>query len=149
MSTTECCFAEANAQACCDILQADLFGQSSLQGLFAVGEVACSGLHGANRLASNSLLEGLVFANRAVQASIDHTEVALRTAGAHLHHAAVHAQFTGGAPAPVVTPSTVQHQLMSCLSSSILTLVPAGIVRNLLDIAALLAFDQHAHALLA
>jgi L-aspartate oxidase len=42
----------------------DLRGRSSLEGLYACGEVACSGVHGANRLASNSLLEGLVFAHR-------------------------------------------------------------------------------------
>ncbi len=42
----------------------DLHGRSSVPGLFATGEVACSGVHGANRLASNSLLEGLVFSRR-------------------------------------------------------------------------------------
>ena len=42
----------------------DADGRSSVEGLWAVGEVACSGLHGANRLASNSLLEGLVFGAR-------------------------------------------------------------------------------------
>lgn len=46
----------------------DLAGRSSLPGLWAVGEVACTGVHGANRLASNSLLEGLVFADRAARA---------------------------------------------------------------------------------
>ncbi len=43
----------------------ELNGRSTVQGLYAVGEAACSGVHGANRLASNSLLEGLVFATRA------------------------------------------------------------------------------------
>jgi L-aspartate oxidase len=42
----------------------DLHGRTSVLGLYAVGEVACTGVHGANRLASNSLLEGLVFARR-------------------------------------------------------------------------------------
>ncbi|MFZ5870040.1 MAG: L-aspartate oxidase [Actinomycetota bacterium] len=42
----------------------DLSGRSTLDGLYAVGETACTGVHGANRLASNSLLEGLVFAHR-------------------------------------------------------------------------------------
>ena len=42
----------------------DLWGRSAVPGLYATGEVACSGVHGANRLASNSLLEGLVFSRR-------------------------------------------------------------------------------------
>jgi L-aspartate oxidase len=42
----------------------DLLGRSTVPGLYATGEVACSGVHGANRLASNSLLEGLVFSRR-------------------------------------------------------------------------------------
>jgi L-aspartate oxidase len=46
----------------------DLDGRTSVPGLFAAGEAACTGVHGANRLASNSLLEGLVFGARAGQA---------------------------------------------------------------------------------
>jgi L-aspartate oxidase len=46
-------------------IRTDVGGRTSLPGLFAAGEVACTGVHGANRLASNSLLEGLVFGRRA------------------------------------------------------------------------------------
>jgi L-aspartate oxidase len=46
-------------------VDADDYGRTSLQGLYAVGEASCSGLHGANRLGSNSLLEGLTFGARA------------------------------------------------------------------------------------
>ena len=52
-------------------VQTDLWGRTTLPGLFAAGEVACTGVHGANRLASNSLLEGLVFGARAAQAMLE------------------------------------------------------------------------------
>ncbi|KAE8022798.1 hypothetical protein FH972_008568 [Carpinus fangiana] len=56
----------------CGGVRAGLQGETNVKCLYVAGEVACTGLHGANRLASNSLLEALVFARRAVQPSIDH-----------------------------------------------------------------------------
>ena len=52
-------------------IKTDLEGRSNLPGLYAAGEAACTGVHGANRLASNSLLEGLVFGARAGHAMRD------------------------------------------------------------------------------
>ena len=52
----------------CGGIVTDLDGASSLPGLWAAGEVACTGVHGANRLASNSLLEGMVFGPRVIEA---------------------------------------------------------------------------------
>jgi len=52
------------AHYCMGGVMTDTFGRTTLAGLYAVGEVACTGVHGANRLASNSLLEGLVFGLR-------------------------------------------------------------------------------------
>ncbi len=51
-------------------IRTDLEGRTTVRGLYAAGEAACTGVHGANRLASNSLLEGLVFGARAAQAML-------------------------------------------------------------------------------
>jgi len=55
----------------CGGVSVNLEGRTSLDGLFAVGEVACTGLHGANRLASSSLLEGLLWGFRAAEAAAE------------------------------------------------------------------------------
>jgi L-aspartate oxidase len=68
----------------------DLDGRSSLPGLYAVGECACTGLHGANRLASNSLAECVVFGHRAALAALDEP--------------AFSGEFPAARPAPQVVP---------------------------------------------
>jgi L-aspartate oxidase len=62
-------------------VKSDLWGATNVPGLFAAGETACTGVHGANRLASNSLLEGLVFGERAGRAAAQYARTAKQSAG--------------------------------------------------------------------
>ena len=60
-----------SAHYMCGGIQVDLDGQSSIRRLYAVGECSCTGLHGGNRLASNSLIEAVVYANAAARHSLE------------------------------------------------------------------------------
>jgi L-aspartate oxidase len=73
------------AHYCCGGVLVDGWGRSSLNGLYAVGEVSCTGVHGANRLASTSLLEGLVWGTRAAQHIASHFNPVLEGVVADIH----------------------------------------------------------------
>ena len=77
-------------------VRTDLDGRTSLPGLYAAGEVACTGVHGANRLASNSLLEGLVYGERAARTMLSESE---------LKEIAPPKKAAQGKPNGIVTPS--------------------------------------------
>jgi L-aspartate oxidase len=62
-------------------VKTDVNGRTSVKGLYAAGEVACTGVHGANRLASNSLLEGLVFGALAAEAMVEDEGSGMREQG--------------------------------------------------------------------
>ena len=85
----------------------DLWGRTSVPGLLAVGETACTQVHGANRLASNSLLEGAVFGHRAARALLDDPEAAEGPVGPQRADL-IHADALMHAPAGALPPASAE-----------------------------------------
>lgn len=94
----------------------DLDGRSTIPGLYACGEVACSGVHGANRLASNSLLEGLVFGRRIAAAIEADQPVHRDLTEADVHSVGEHRSF--------VVTNAIRRQLQQKMD------VDAGVLRS-------------------
>lgn len=112
----------------------DLNGATSLRGLYAAGEVASTGVHGANRLASNSLLEGLVFGARAAAAMRDGSGGFVASPPRKEPNAGTGRACSlpaGGTPAPdpaPLSPQSTVNEVRSILWSKV------GIIRNGVDL---------------
>jgi L-aspartate oxidase len=94
----------------CGGVVTDVYGQTELRGLFAAGEVARTGMHGANRLASNSLLEGLVVGGRAGRGAAAHAAAAGRSRAT--------------VPEPITHTAPKRHELQRAMTRD------ASVVRN-------------------
>jgi len=83
-------------------IKTDSWGETNIVGLFAAGETACTGVHGANRLASNSMLEVLVFSKRIMEKTRKRadTEVPMSNKTVEVHHSLSERQKAKSAPVP-------------------------------------------------
>ncbi|MFQ5662572.1 MAG: L-aspartate oxidase [Terriglobia bacterium] len=120
----------------------DLDGRTSLPGLFAAGEVACNGVHGANRLASNSLLDGLVFGARAGRAMAKEGPARRPRTARGARPSARHSSLAGGAKAPAVPASNpVPADLQKRIAEFSATMWQhAGIIRSAASLQTALEF---------
>jgi L-aspartate oxidase len=111
-------------------VKTDLWGATSVPGLFAAGETACTGVHGANRLASNSLLEGLVFGERAGLAAARYARKRIQSASKELRIPLVRTRPDGAVPKTSLTPAEIRSSLTKLMWEKV------GIVRNKKDLTA-------------
>jgi L-aspartate oxidase len=95
-------------------IETDEWGRTSLAGLYAAGEAACTGVHGANRLASNSLLEGLVFGARATTAMLTRPQPAMLKSDRHGAGAWPAASVAGDADGGALQTVAAVRDLMWC-----------------------------------
>ena len=109
-------------------VRTDTYGRTSIPGLYAVGEVACTGVHGANRLASNSLLESLTFAWRCAHLLLSDAK-------------SLEASSLDGIPLNLIRPTPAglpRTKPISRLELQTLLWTHAGIERNATDLCAAL-----------
>ncbi|MFE0763969.1 L-aspartate oxidase [Streptomyces smyrnaeus] len=108
-------------------VRTDLSGRTTVPGLYACGEVACTGVHGANRLASNSLLEGLVFAERiaaSVLASVRTPPGAVADDGAVGSRPVGSGPAVGGGAGTTLLPATARGRIQHIMTAG------AGVLRS-------------------
>ncbi len=105
-------------------VRTDLWGATSVPGLFAAGEAACTGVHGANRLASNSLLEGLVFGERAGLAAARYARKRIGSEERAQHVTAGHGQKRQALSGPSADIGEIRSLLKKLMWENV------GIVRN-------------------
>ena len=98
-------------------IKTNTWGETNISGLYAVGEVGCTGLHGANRLASNSLLEVLVFSKRVVQKTKERPVEDTAGMGEQSYYSLPKRNFSGGT-------------LLSCTALQTLMWENVGIIRS-------------------
>ena len=106
-------------------IRTNLKAETNIRGLYACGEVACTGVHGANRLASNSLLECIVFGTRAGQAAVEYAQTVNPTDRAKIHSEST---AEGRSPTEAFDPESVKETIRELMWNNV------GIIREDTDL---------------